>query len=135
MIKWQDKFSVGYELFDNQHKELIKIINSLEELIKDRDIHEDLLYDKINEIFNELLDYTVYHFTTEEEIFEKKGYELTEEHKNIHSEFVENVKEEISKFELGQNEKAVALEIYNNLIDWLMNHILGTDKKYMNKLD
>ncbi len=135
MIKWQDKFSVGYEIFDNQHKELIKIINSLEELIKDKDIHEDLLYDKINGIFSELLDYTVYHFTTEEEIFEEKGYELTEEHKNIHNEFVESVKEEVARFELGKNERVVALEIYNNLIDWLMNHILGTDKKYMNKLD
>ncbi|MDM8533154.1 bacteriohemerythrin [Clostridiaceae bacterium HSG29] len=135
MIKWQEKFSVGYEIFDDHHKELIRIINSLEELIKDKDIHEDLLYDKISEIFSELLDYTVYHFTTEEKIFEEKGYELAQEHKDIHNEFIESVKEEVSRFELGKNERVVALEIYNNLVDWLMNHILGTDKKYMNKLD
>lgn len=135
MIKWQEKFSVGYKVFDDQHKELIRIINSLEEIIKEKDILDDMLYDKVNDIFSELLDYTVYHFTSEENLFEEKGYELTEEHKEVHKQFVESVKEEVGKFELGKDERAVALGIYNNLIDWLMQHILGTDKKYMNKLD
>ena len=134
MIKWDNKFSVGYKVFDEQHIRLIEILNDVESLIKDKSIHNDLLYDKMNVLFNELLDYTVYHFETEEKVFEQKDYENTEEHKEEHSIFIENVKEKVASFKLGEDERKVALEIYNTLLDWLMNHILGADKKYEGQL-
>lgn len=134
MIKWDNKFSVGYKVFDEQHMRLIEILNDVESLIKDKTIHNDLLYDKMNVLFDELLDYTVYHFETEEKVFEKKDYENTEEHKEKHRIFIENVKEKVASFKLGADERKVALEIYNTLLDWLMNHILGADKKYEGQL-
>ncbi|HKL41226.1 MAG TPA: bacteriohemerythrin [Clostridia bacterium] len=135
MIKWNEKFSVGYKVFDEQHIKLIEILNDVEFLIKDKSIHNDLLYDRLNVLFSELVDYTVYHFETEEKVFDQKSYPLAEEHKELHRIFVENVKEKLSGFKLGKDERKVALEIYNMLLDWLMNHIVGSDKKYMGKLD
>lgn len=135
MIKWNSKFSVGYKVFDEQHIQLIEILNKVESLIKDKTIHNDLLYDRLNLLFNELVDYTVYHFETEEKVFDQKNYALADEHKEQHDIFVEKVKEKLSGFRLGQDERKVALEIYNMLLDWLMNHIVGTDQKYMGKLD
>lgn len=135
MVKWKDEFSVGYEKFDEQHKELIDILNSLEDIIKDKDLHSDLFYDHVNDILNEILDYTEYHFRSEEEVFEEKGYEFTEEHKDSHETFVINVKDEVSKFQSGKDEKKVAKNIYDTLVKWLFKHIMGEDKKYMNKLD
>lgn len=135
MIEWHEKFSVGYKIFDEQHMKLIEILNSVESLIKDKTIHNDLLYDRLNVLFNELVDYTVYHFETEERVFEQKDYPLAEEHGELHRIFVEKVKEQLSGFKLGKDERKVALEIYNMLLDWLMNHIVGADKKYIGKLD
>jgi len=135
MIQWNSKFSVGYKIFDEQHIQLIEILNKVESLIKDKSIHNDLLYDRLNVLFSELVDYTVYHFETEEKVFDQKNYALADEHKEQHEIFVEKVKEELSSFRLGQDERKVALEIYNMLLDWLMNHIVGVDKKYMGKLD
>ena len=135
MIQWNSKFSVGYKIFDEQHIQLIEILNKVESLIKDKSIHNDLLYDRLNVLFSELVDYTVYHFETEEKVFDQKNYALAAEHKEQHEIFVEKVKEELSSFRLGQDERKVALEIYNMLLDWLMNHIVGVDKKYMGKLD
>jgi len=134
MIEWDDKFSVGYEVFDEQHIKLIEILNQVEALIKDKSIHSDLLYDRLTILFNELLDYTEYHFETEEKVFEQKNYKFIEEHKEEHNIFIENVKEKISSFKLGKDERKVALDIYNTLLDWLMNHILGVDKKYIGQL-
>jgi methyl-accepting chemotaxis protein/hemerythrin len=135
MIEWNEKFSVGYKVFDEQHMKLIEILNDVEALIKDKTIHNDLLYDRLNILFNELVDYTVYHFETEEKVFEQKNYPLADEHAELHRIFVEKVKEQLSGFKLGKDERKVALEIYNMLLDWLMNHIVGVDKKYIGKLD
>ena len=32
-IKWTDDLSVGVELFDNEHKELVRLVNDLNQLI------------------------------------------------------------------------------------------------------
>ena len=134
MIKWKDSYSVGYEVFDKQHQELIKLINKVESLIKNKDIDEDTLYDEVNAVFSEILDYTVYHFDTEETMFLEKNYLDRDEHKEAHTEFVDNVKDLVGTLEMGSEVREVAFKIYNTLVEWLIKHILGEDKKYMGKL-
>lgn len=134
MIKWEEKFSVGYPLFDDQHKELIRILNNVADLIKDKQMHDDVLYDQLSLSFDELLKYTEYHFTSEEKLFEKANYAEAQRHKEEHAIFIENIKDLLSGFELGKDERKVALEIYNQLLDWLMMHIMDSDKKYVGKL-
>ncbi|MGM0378139.1 MAG: bacteriohemerythrin [Bacillota bacterium] len=134
MLKWKEEFTVGYDKFDNQHKEWIRIINKLEEVIKDDTIHPDILFDEVNNVFDEILDYTEFHFKNEEKDFEKSNYELIDEHKEIHEEFVANVKHEMSKFHAGEDERKTAKKIYDSLVEWLLRHIMGEDKKYSGKL-
>lgn len=135
MVKWKDAYSVGYELFDQQHKELIDLINEIGELVKDNTVDHDSLYDEANEIIGKILNYTVYHFESEEEIFEKSGYALSQEHKDEHVIFVENVKVLVSDLNEDVDVKAVVLKIYETLVEWLIKHILNTDKKYMGTLN
>ncbi|BEP29572.1 bacteriohemerythrin [Helicovermis profundi] len=135
MIKWKDSYSVGYKDFDEQHMELIRLINKVEALIKDKDLDEDTLFDEVNQIFAEILDYTVYHFESEEKVFDEKNYENNETHRKAHQEFVENVKDLVGTFDSGKEVREIAFKIYNTLVEWLIKHILGTDKLYMKKLD
>ncbi|MGB3368300.1 MAG: bacteriohemerythrin [Acidaminobacteraceae bacterium] len=134
MIKWKDTYSVGYDIFDDQHKELIRLINKVEVLLKDKDRDEDLLFDDINQVFTEILDYTVYHFRNEEDLFKEKNYSNLEEHIESHKDFVENVLELVGSLESGSEVSVTAFKIYNSLVDWLIKHILVEDKLYMSKL-
>ncbi|BEP28003.1 bacteriohemerythrin [Helicovermis profundi] len=135
MIKWKETYSVGYELFDEQHKELIRLINKVEKLLKDKDIDEDSLFDNINGVFTEILDYTVYHFKSEEDVFKEKGYKNQKEHEESHKIFVENVLDLVGTFDTESETRDIAFKIYNTLVEWLIKHILGEDKLYMKELD
>ncbi len=84
------------------------------------------------ETINELKDYTLYHFKTEEDLFAKFNYEETE--KMYHLEKHQKLCETIRKFE---NEHTVSPGILGyKLVDftqkWLVEHILRTDMQFVN---
>ncbi len=123
LLAWSDKFSVGCEQIDKQHKVLVDLVNKLYDAFVHAKANQ-----VITEILNEMAKYTVYHFSTEEDLFEKYGYSDKENHKNEHELFVKKVKEFIEKVENG--EFTVSYEVMIFLKDWLSNHILKTDMKY-----
>ncbi len=68
--------SLGINLIDKQHKELLNIINLLASSINESSLKKDLIY-----IIDKLIDYAYFHFTTEEEVFDKVSYKDSKEHK------------------------------------------------------
>lgn len=123
LLEWSDKFSVGCELIDKQHKNLCNLINKLYDAFVQAKANN-----VINDILQEMADYTVYHFRTEEELFEKYDYYDKENHKNEHNHFVEKVEEFMEKLKKG--EVSVSYEVMTFLKDWLTNHILKSDMMY-----
>ena len=123
LITWTDKYSVGYEEIDNQHKKLAGMINEL---------YDSFTKGKADEvaetIVKKMIEYTDYHFKTEEKYFEKYNYSETELHIEQHQGFVKQV----SNFydELKNGSVTISYEIMNFLRDWLLNHIQGSDNKY-----
>ncbi|GAH38184.1 unnamed protein product, partial [marine sediment metagenome] len=60
-IEWDDKFSVGITLIDEQHKMLMQRLNDLSKAIeRNQSIGE------IVRVLGFLIDYTNFHFSTEE---------------------------------------------------------------------
>ncbi len=123
LIEWKDIYSVGYELFDKQHQQLIEMINELYSAFISGEAQE-----KAGNIINEMVDYTEYHFKTEEKYFDKYNFPETEEHKVAHDSFVKKAVELKNGFASGS--VTVSYEIMNFLRQWLVEHIMGTDKKY-----
>lgn len=121
-MKWGAKFELGIPSIDKQHKNLVNMLNKLFHAMQKED------NSAIGNILNELAEYTVYHFQTEEKYFDQYNYPETEEHKKIHAHLVEKVLEFKQKFESG--EELLSHELMNFLKDWLTNHICFTDKKY-----
>jgi len=121
-IVWDEKLITGIRLIDEQHKNLVKMIN---------DLHDAMSIGKgkqtVAKVIQELVDYTVSHFSTEEKFMIKYSYPWTLPHKSEHKNFVEKV----SDFQKGYNEGKLSLtiEIMSFLKDWLVNHIQSTDKK------
>lgn len=123
LITWDQKYSVGIEAFDNQHKILIKLINDLYDAMKAGEAK-----DKLSSVLEELVQYTVTHFASEEKMFDKYGYPETKEHKEEHKKFVGQVAAFQEDFE--SEKVTLTMDIMNFLKNWLFSHILGIDKKY-----
>jgi len=123
LIKWTNEYSVGIEEIDNQHKGLIIVINELFSLMS-----EGKAQSKLIDIFDYLTDYTKKHFKAEEDMMLKYSYHEFDQHKLEHINFIDKLSE--LKEDYISNKITISLEILNFLKDWLINHILITDKKY-----
>ena len=122
-ILWKDSYSVGVKRIDEQHKKLILIINKLYESFVDQTTGQ-----KLKEIINDLVEYTQYHFKTEEELFLESSYPDAENHIQQHQEFIRK----ISKFksDLEDGKTSLTFQLMNFLRNWLMNHIAISDQAY-----
>ncbi|MTJ93544.1 MAG: bacteriohemerythrin [Desulfovibrio sp.] len=123
LISWTDDLSVGVGIIDEQHKGLVDLINELNAAMRQRRSDSVLVG-----VLERLKQYTVKHFATEEELFDKFGYPDTASHKKAHHDLVEKVL--AFEAELRSGRAKVTMEIMRFLKDWLVGHIMGTDKRY-----
>lgn len=121
LIKWYENFETGYQRIDLQHKNLVRLINELFNTLSLSQPEK-----KLQQILNELYNYTVSHFSLEEAILREYGYKEYDNHKKEHMLFITKVKEFRSK--LLKNEAKINMDLLNFLKDWLLNHILKNDK-------
>jgi len=121
LVSWTADLSVGIDAIDVQHKRIVDYINQLHEagLNKDRDA--------ISRVLEELMEYTVSHFSFEEELMEQARYRFAAPHKKVHELFTRRIAEYRHRFKLGED---VAVEMQSTLIKWLMNHIKREDMNY-----
>ncbi len=123
LIRWSSSYMLGIQEIDEQHMKLVEIIN---------DLHKGMKMGKsqleMARILNRLLEYTGFHFGTEEQYFEKFKYPETIKHKGIHGNLVKQVVDFKTQFESGN--ATISIELMSFLKDWLINHIQGEDRKY-----
>jgi hemerythrin len=123
LITWSDsKYSVQNNTIDSQHKRLIEIINELNDAMMSRKGFEIT-----DQVLKKTLDYTVYHFETEEALMEKFSYSGLEQHRAAHISFQTKVISLTHKFE--DYDAAVPRELLEYLRAWLTNHITVVDKE------
>ncbi|WP_316900260.1 bacteriohemerythrin [Pseudodesulfovibrio indicus] len=124
LIVWSDAIATGIKLIDDQHKELIRIINLLNSAMQ-----QGKGKGVLGPILSDLRSYTTFHFNQEKDLFERYGYPETEEHLAVHDDLMRQAFDFIDKFETGQT--AMSRDLFYFLKDWLVNHIQGTDMKYV----
>ncbi|MBO5144059.1 MAG: hemerythrin family protein [Lachnospiraceae bacterium] len=124
--EFTDEYLTGIELIDIEHKELFRIVDKANRLVKSFDNLSG--YDDIMLILNELKEYTKEHFGDEEEYMESIHYEGLEAQKRAHESFIDKL-EGINLDEVDNDPQQYLQELVEFLIGWLINHILHTDKK------
>jgi hemerythrin-like metal-binding protein len=124
---WSDNLSVGVKASDDDHKNLIHILNRLYDGMKSGQGK-----DVVGKVLDDLISYTKFHFSREEEFFARTGYPAVE-HKEEHRLLVKQVDDLQSRFKSGEN--SISVETLNFLKDWLAFHIHGTDKRYSDHLN
>jgi hemerythrin-like metal-binding protein len=126
-MPWSDKFELGIASIDEQHSELVKMVNELHRAMKLKRGAKET-----GSVLERLADYTVYHFSHEEKLFETHQYPDRMQHKVIHDELVAKVVDFKKQFDQGRAGLSMDLMVF--LTDWLKNHIMKTDKAYVSFL-
>ena len=127
-IEWSKDYELNVAEIDNQHKKLVEILNRFVTTLHS----EDFDISKVDKILDELVEYTKYHFETEENYMIKHSYEGYSEHVSLHEQLVG----ELSEFliQRGAESKYDLAEIFMFLKHWLVDHILNEDKKIVQVL-
>ena len=123
LITWNDNYSVDVEEIDNQHKEIIRIVNELYVSIvvgKSRNT--------MDKIFKDLTEYATTHFKIEEDYFEKFNYPETAFHKQQHEDIAKKIEEFKKRNEEGG--EILDTEILYFLMSWFINHVILIDKRF-----
>lgn len=126
MYEMKDEYLTGIESIDNEHRRLFEIANEVYELSINEFIADK--YDNIREVLRELREYTKLHFTHEEEYMKSINYKKMFSQIIEHKEFVEKL-EELDIDSLDENSDEMISEILEFLTNWLVNHILYSDKQ------
>ncbi|MCP5196677.1 MAG: bacteriohemerythrin [Gammaproteobacteria bacterium] len=123
LITWSDAFSVGDPTIDQQHQQLVSMINAL---------HKAMLAGQgksaIGDLLDRLIQYTAQHFQYEEERMEAGHYPELNAHRKKHADLVSKVLDIQKKMQSGKH--LVEMETMRFLKAWLTEHIQHSDKKY-----
>jgi hemerythrin len=125
LVEWNEKYSVGIDLIDTQHKKLISLTNTL---YKGCLMGEKEAQRYFRETIQATVDYVKYHFTAEEKLMEYVKYPDFVNHKNLHSGFVMEILEGVKSFQSGR--KFVPNTFVRYLKDWILSHIAVMDRQY-----
>ncbi len=125
MYEWSEDLVTGVEVVDNQHKKIIEKINNLLDLCE-----KGVDGAEIDSILDFLADYVTTHFMFEEKLMVQTTYPTYEEHKREHIEFLNMFLQMRRQYANWGISVAVVEEIKNKLVDWLLKHILGSDKTF-----
>ena len=122
LVKWSPEYCLGLDAIDEQHRSLLVLINDIWHAIVTRDEKK-----KIFALVEELEKYTIAHFSAEEAFMRVTDYPDFVRHRWEHQRFIERVAEEKKRaVEAG----TLSLDLMYFLRDWLIEHILVSDKVY-----
>lgn len=124
ILSWNDEWNTNVPIIDEQHKQLIDLLNSISSnSISDKDLIEKLIF------------YISNHFLTEEKIMFQISYpyELYHKHRQQHNDFTELMLE----ISFKQIYHETVNEDFSETIDklktfcftWFQEHFLKTDKE------
>jgi len=122
---WDTHFETGLSKVDDQHRQLVDIINQFGSLSAEN----DLVFEDIEKIFSKLTDYSSHHFRDEEDLMVRVGVDqrFRDDHIKAHRVFLQEVMTIHS--DISPENPGAARHLMEFLTHWLAYHILGTDQK------
>lgn len=124
IFRWSSGFNTGLGVVDEQHQALVGILNKIARYHMAQVSDADLL-----KVFDELVEYTVYHFTTEETLMEDAGVseQHARAHRAAHQSFIKVAADARARAE--ESTRDVVGQTLAFLTKWLIKHILGMDRQ------
>ena len=124
IVTFNEMYHLGIKEIDNQHKRIIEMLNKLLQTFKLGNAEQTMLIE-----LNELIDYTQYHFSYEEQLLERTGFPEAEQHADSHQLMLSKIL--TLRKDYYDNKFEVMYEILQILFRWATNHTTTLDSKYV----
>lgn len=123
LIEWTDDLDTGVRIIDNQHRRIVDYINRLYEVQQKQAGRQ-----AVAEVMDDLIEYTVAHFSYEESLMAQSGYPMLIPHQKTHQLFIKRINLFAERHRSGED---IADELLGILRKWLINHIKSEDQDYV----
>jgi len=121
---WDDTFVSGVRLIDIRHKRLFETVNRLIDACEQgkgqKELANSLAF---------LSDYTVKHFSEEEELQKKYGYPEYAGHRKMHEDFKQTVREFAAELDTRGPSEELISKLKKEVGGWLVTHVKVVDLK------
>lgn len=123
VFEWDNSFKTGLDMVDQQHHHLVKVTNQFGRLLAQDEVQSN----DLEKVFNELVDYTQYHFGEEAKVMQAVGIDPRHRipHEKEHQSFFNDVS--LLHQEIRISKTTSERELFEFLTNWLIYHILGSD--------
>lgn len=131
IFQWDQNFEVGLVDVDQQHQRLVKIMNDFGHILAQNEVGSE----DIETVFAELVSYTQYHFEEEEKLSRQAGVDMrhVENHEHEHQNFLQEISLLHHQMAIAKDE--AGKELFEFLANWLVFHILGSDKSLARQIN
>ena len=127
LIEWKDEYSVGVPAIDHEHRELIELINWLNEIA-----HRGANYDKVRSALGEIYTQISAHFALEEKIMRDARYEHYGSHKDDHENLLDALRDIMDQVDReGRYEEE---RLSREMEDWFSVHFRTHDARLHKRL-
>ncbi len=127
MFDWNNKFAIGNDAIDLQHRYFITLINRISDLLDD-----ELPRQRRQRLFAELRAYAVFHFISEENIAVELGLTGLPGHQERHQEMLAELDERIVQH---LDDHCTSHDIVEFLYHWFAGHTYHEDQKLFHQTD
>jgi len=127
-LQWKPQYSVGIQSMDDEHREMIDLINATYEKLK-----SDTDADQVEEYLGEILSTISMHFALEEKIMRNAAYSEFQAHKDDHEVLLDRLRDLMDDFFVDPAGGSDRLE--QGLSDWFANHFSTFDARLHGELD
>jgi hemerythrin-like metal-binding protein len=123
-FSWSEQYEIDIPSVDRQHKHLVEIINRVQQAVLAR--RGKVVLGKALE---ELIGYTQAHFAAEEKVLDSCGFPDFLAHHGEHERLAFALM--VFHQKITSSELPPSIDVIAFLKDWLGQHILNVDKKYV----
>jgi hemerythrin len=122
LLQWNDRYRVGIEAVDHEHRELIDLINRLHGELSSRNADA-----AVSAFFGDLLRGISAHFALEEKFMRQRAYDQLGAHKTDHERLLDDIRDIMDEFEDSATVDHVKLA--KRLDDWFSRHFETHDAR------
>lgn len=120
-LVWSEAYAIGHHEIDEQHQQLFELYNQALDALQEHP--EDLTP---GAVLQALIDYTGYHFTTEQAVMAASDYPGRREHGREHRALLSVVSALVARVDADPN---LLSDVVGLLRVWIQGHVLHTDRE------
>jgi len=127
LIEWKEQYRLGVPEVDNEHRELIDLINALHASMAESDTNVTVL-----DFLGELYARVAAHFALEEKVMRDNDYDEFADHKTDHERLLDDIRDLMDDYE---DDVRVDVEAFGKRLDaWFSEHFRTRDARLHKKI-